>query len=243
MSQPGYTSGFGKNRGKSARFQPRSPEKTQRIRLIPVFWSNATHAPRKPGGDGGNSSTIVDIPANESQARALSQVDPDKRREVWDRAVASSRGGKPTAKRVKEAARAVKKPRPVPPGRPGTDSEERRKEQALRGITVLAHMSRDQVLVEWATGEGRLERIDGTTARGNPMTPEWMGGDRAAVVAWYRDHWFPFVRDALRLDDLGGGKVLACWCHPGPCHGDVILEGVWQRFATNWAIVFTASSH
>ena len=45
MYNAGYASGFGKNRGKSARFRPRSPGKTRRIRLIPFFWSIATHAP------------------------------------------------------------------------------------------------------------------------------------------------------------------------------------------------------
>lgn len=45
MYKPGYTLSFGENLGKSARFRPRSPGKSRRIRLIPTFWSKATHAP------------------------------------------------------------------------------------------------------------------------------------------------------------------------------------------------------
>jgi Domain of unknown function (DUF4326) len=27
-----------------------------------------------------------------------------------------------------------------------------------------------------------------------------------------------------RLPELCGGKVLLCWCHPLPCHGDLLAK-------------------
>lgn len=45
------------------------------------------------------------LPSTESQARPLTSVEPEKRREVWDQAVASAPAGKVTAKHVQAAVR------------------------------------------------------------------------------------------------------------------------------------------
>lgn len=40
---------------------------------------------------------------------------------------------------------------------------------------------------------------------------------RSRLVGQFGDGW---KRDLLALD----GKVLGCWCHPKPCHGDVLVK-------------------
>lgn len=48
-------------------------------------------------------------------------------------------------------------------------------------------------------------------------------GDRETVIKKY-EAWLRGRSDLMR--DLGElkGKVLACWCAPKPCHGDVLLR-------------------
>jgi hypothetical protein len=49
-------------------------------------------------------------------------------------------------------------------------------------------------------------------------------GNRAEVIANYRDHYLDFKPSLLmRIGDDLEGKALACWCAPEPCHGDVLL--------------------
>lgn len=48
-------------------------------------------------------------------------------------------------------------------------------------------------------------------------------GDREAVIEKYKS-WIinqPHLLDKLRTLE---GKTLGCWCHPKPCHGDVLIE-------------------
>lgn len=51
------------------------------------------------------SSTIVELPANEAQARELTQFTPDEQRAVWQMAVETAPNGKVTAAHVRAAAR------------------------------------------------------------------------------------------------------------------------------------------
>lgn len=54
---------------------------------------------------------------------------------------------------------------------------------------------------------------------GNPFRVG-VDGSREDVVQKYRE----WVRDqSLPFHELRG-KVLGCWCHPLPCHGDVLVE-------------------
>ena len=45
------------------------------------------------------------------------------------------------------------------------------------------------------------------------------------MIANFR--WYLERRPSLQ-DELGDlvGKVLGCWCHPAPCHGDVLIEAI-----------------
>ena len=48
-------------------------------------------------------------------------------------------------------------------------------------------------------------------------------GTRKEVIEKYRE-WLLTQKHLLRdLHELKG-KTLGCWCHPKPCHGDVLVE-------------------
>ncbi len=67
------------------------------------------------------------------------------------------------------------------------------------------------------------------TKWGNPFShkketlAQYIVGSREQAVASYRE-WIKTQPELLK--DLGElkGKVLACWCKPHACHGDVLLE-------------------
>jgi len=48
-------------------------------------------------------------------------------------------------------------------------------------------------------------------------------GDREQVIAKFRAYLMNNENLLARLPELKG-KVLGCWCHPKPCHGDVLVE-------------------
>jgi hypothetical protein len=55
-------------------------------------------------------------------------------------------------------------------------------------------------------------------------------GDRAAVIDRYR-HYLWRRKDLLaRLPELTG-KRLGCWCHPQPCHAQVLVAAWWVLVA------------
>lgn len=69
-------------------------------------------------------------------------------------------------------------------------------------------------------------RIDRRTRWGNPFIIG-RDGSRAEVIEMYRKHIFRQVRTGLlSLEDLASlhGQDLACWCHPDPCHGEVLIS-------------------
>jgi hypothetical protein len=57
---------------------------------------------------------------------------------------------------------------------------------------------------------------------GNPFTIG-RDGDRGTVVRLYKE-WILTQPDLLAALPELKGKVLACWCAPQLCHGDVLLE-------------------
>ena len=74
-------------------------------------------------------------------------------------------------------------------------------------------------------------RIDRRTRWGNPFL---IGrhGDREEVIERYRSWlWNKLQSGEIPLARLAAlnGKKLACWCHPQPCHGDVLAK------AAGWA--------
>jgi hypothetical protein len=116
---------------------------------------------------------------------------------------------------------------PEKPSRAWTASEEERRGLAERGFAVLANQRCDHSLIEWAKETGRWHPIDRTSyPLGNPFRiNEEIGHDRAEVIRLYREHWLPLFHDAIDWPAIEG-KVLGCWCHPLPCHGDCIIENL-----------------
>ncbi len=106
---------------------------------------------------------------------------------------------------------------------PWTESELKRKQDALSGQTVVANIYKDVNLIEWAKGEGLYQRIDRMTKWGNPF--EIPGdGDREEVCRSYEIYYGLKKSLHSQIDELRG-KVLGCHCYPEQCHGD-FLKGV-----------------
>ena len=110
----------------------------------------------------------------------------------------------------------------------GWSAEELMAKQRLdNGQAVVVNMSRDAVcgprIWAWAEANGLAVRIDRKSRWGNPFI---LGedGDRATVIANYRDHYLP-LKPALQegLPELAG-MVLGCWCYPLDCHGDILRQ-------------------
>lgn len=60
-------------------------------------------------------------------------------------------------------------------------------------------------------------------------------GSRAEVIEKYRQHIQQKLQmGKITLDQLKelDGKRLGCWCHPLPCHGDVLIEMIKARNLT-----------
>ena len=69
-------------------------------------------------------------------------------------------------------------------------------------------------------------KIDRTTVFGNPY---FVGrdGDREEVLAKYRRYFLQRIENdlAFRTEVLNlRNCILACWCSPQRCHGEVIVE-------------------
>ena len=90
-----------------------------------------------------------------------------------------------------------------------------------------------------STGETEVvnlkeERYDVYIGRGSPWGnpfPITKRENRAYVIARYRRYIRSRPELLARLGELRG-KRLGCYCHPFPCHGDVLVELVNQAKPT-----------
>ncbi len=50
--------------------------------------------------------------------------------------------------------------------------------------------------------------------------------DRDSAISQYRDYIINKIKSENLFEELISlkGKHLGCWCHPKPCHGDVLVE-------------------
>jgi hypothetical protein len=109
--------------------------------------------------------------------------------------------------------------------------EQQRRTLAESGVTVVANITKDRELVAWAQGTGRAVYI-GRKFRGwrdagwgNPFRPQFHAPEEHdRVIALYARHLDGNPILLARLPELCDGKVLFCWCHPLPCHGDVLAK-------------------
>jgi hypothetical protein len=56
-------------------------------------------------------------------------------------------------------------------------------------------------------------------------------GTRKEVIAKYKEYVLNNPELMAALPELEG-KILGCWCHPLPCHGDVLVELV-RKYVTS----------
>ena len=174
-----------------------------------------------PIGDEIHSEDDVDIPATESQARELAPLldDPEELREVWHETIERT-DGKPTAAAIKAVREERDASRESPPV--WSESELRMRAEVEAGRVIVASLRGEhRNLVGWAEASGRYVRIDRRTEWGNPFEMP-ADGDRATVIANYRDHYLPHKPTLLANLHALVGKVLGCWCAPEACHGDVL---------------------
>jgi hypothetical protein len=64
-------------------------------------------------------------------------------------------------------------------------------------------------------------RIDRTTKWGNPFKIGVNGDSRGLVIKRYWEY-IQTRPDLIKAIPELKGKRLGCWCHPLPCHGDLL---------------------
>ena len=109
--------------------------------------------------------------------------------------------------------------------------EQQRRVLAEKGVTIAANITQNRELVQWAQEMGRAIYI-GRNFRGwrdlgwgNPFRPQThTPEEHDRVIALYVRQLDDNPTLLARLPELCGGKVLLCWCHPLPCHGDVLAK-------------------
>ena len=138
--------------------------------------------------------------------------------------------GKLTENIVSKAVEKVK-PKPKLGDTAWTQSELERKDQVLKGITVVANKRKDGdlALIAWAQKENLYIPIDRTSDWGNPFvmgsSQDPADGDRNTVCNSYELFFQLKLSLHIRKDELKG-KVLGCWCYPNRCHGDFLAKEV-----------------
>lgn len=179
---------------------------------------------------------IAHIP-NEGTAREFVSVPKEQRQHIAETAqkIAAEKGRDTINSRdVKEAKGvmfdAVQKPiieepkqtQPEPAKPVLTEDQARRLTLAMDGVTQIANISNDRVLIDLATQKGIYEKIDRNTVWGNPFV---LGddGDRETVIENYRDYLTKKPSLQRQSQNLRG-KILGCWCYPQNCHGHVLIE-------------------
>jgi hypothetical protein len=106
--------------------------------------------------------------------------------------------------------------------------------------TVLVNIAKEtgsgtiaQRVRVWLAQDERNVYIGRGSPYGNPYShlknsaAEWKVSTREEAIAKYRT-WILSRPDLLeRLKELKG-KRLGCWCSPKSCHGEVLLELLWD---------------
>ena len=106
------------------------------------------------------------------------------------------------------------------------ESQRHRIELASQGQTVVANQRRsmDAELIKWAKTNGKLVRVSRPGKWGNPFeTQRRTREEHERVCQEYRE-WIEQQPELMAAIPSLKGMVLLCWCHPLPCHGDVLAE-------------------
>lgn len=181
----------------------------------------------------------VILPQTESQARPLTQLQPEVQREAWKEVVqqAEQTNQPITAAKVQDVvntfkqakqeyreAREVQRAEQLQKKTEGTTVPIDQLERIAKleaGETVILNMNRDHHLLKFATDRGLYVRCDRFSDWGNPFV---MGvdGDRDEVCNLFDENYLPFKRGLLaKIGDLKG-KALGCHCYPERCHCETL---------------------
>jgi ParB-like chromosome segregation protein Spo0J len=98
-----------------------------------------------------------------------------------------------------------------------------RRKSVESGLAVVANMSRDTNLIQWAEQQGLAVRIDRKTKYGNPFVLD-QDGDRDFVCDCYEQDYLPKKKSILKDSEKLRGKVLMCHCYPQRCHGEALVK-------------------
>lgn len=108
-------------------------------------------------------------------------------------------------------------------------SEEKRIEQVLDGLAVVANINRDPDLIAWGRANNCLVYIgrksvkhglpESKWANRNIMLNNHAGRDRDHVCERFAEDLAGNAELMAALPELRA-KVLACYCYPARCHGD-----------------------
>jgi hypothetical protein len=98
-----------------------------------------------------------------------------------------------------------------------------RKKSVESGLAVVANLSRDTNLIEWAQQQGLAVRVDRKTKYGNPWVLD-QDGDRNFVCDCYEQDYLPKKKSILKDSAKLRGKVLLCHCYPLRCHGEALVK-------------------
>lgn len=120
------------------------------------------------------------------------------------------------------------------PARPNDDSHDAHAPFRMHAdeakVLNLRHIPGD-TSAEALLAQG-IVRVDRATAFGNPFPIGKRYGGRVEVIERFREHLWGRIRSGdLPLEEIAAldGKPLACWCHPQPCHAEVLAG------AARWA--------
>ena len=93
-----------------------------------------------------------------------------------------------------------------------------------KAVVVNTRKGRDVEIIAWAIERGMLVSVDRKTCWGNPFKVNGTSkAEQERVVSLYRE-WIQTQPDLLRRIGELRGRALGCWCHPKPCHGDVLAK-------------------
>jgi hypothetical protein len=122
----------------------------------------------------------------------------------------------------KAAAIAKEKKQAAKKSKWSKDELDRRK-SVESGRAVVANLSRDTNLIQWAEQQGLAVRIDRKTKYGNPFVLD-QDGDRDFVCDCYEQDYLPKKKSILKDSEKLRGKVLMCHCYPQRCHGEALVK-------------------
>lgn len=179
------------------------------------------------------------LPKTESQARPLTQLQPEAQREAWREVVQQSEAtSQPiTAAKVQDVvntfkqakqeyreAREVQRAEQLQKKTEGTTVPIDQLERIAKlenGETIILNMNRDHHVLKYAMDKALYVRCDRFSDWGNPFI---MGvdGDRDEVCNLFDENYLPFKRGLLaKIGDLKG-KALGCHCYPERCHCETL---------------------